>query len=156
MATRTNVVLLSVDDSKQCDHAVSYYVQSIHRAGNKVVISHCVELPDRAHPRDAVMSPATLSSLWNEEEAKSKTLIDKISTFLTANNVPSSDIITRIERGLKPGHVIVEVIDDVNADLVIMGSRGLGTLRRTILGSVSDYVLHHSKVPVLVVHMPTK
>lgn len=31
-----------------------------------------------------------------------------------------------------------------------MGSRGLGTIRRTILGSVSDYVVHHANVPVVV------
>jgi nucleotide-binding universal stress UspA family protein len=34
--------------------------------------------------------------------------------------------------------------------MVVMGTRGQGTVRRTIMGSVSDYVAHHSKVPVLV------
>ncbi|KAI0228198.1 hypothetical protein LSAT2_021319 [Lamellibrachia satsuma] len=156
MAERTNVVLLSVDNSKQCDYAVSYYIRSIHRPGNKVVVSHCVELPDHPHPRDAVMSPSTLTGLWKEEESKSKALINKFVSLLNENGVPSSDIITRIERGLKPGHVIVNVIGDVMADLAIMGSRGLGAVRRTILGSVSDYVLHHSKCPVLIVHSPSK
>lgn len=33
---------------------------------------------------------------------------------------------------------------------VVVGSRGLGKIRRTFLGSVSDYVLHHSLVPVIV------
>ena len=32
-----------------------------------------------------------------------------------------------------------------------MGSRGLNTLRRTFMGSVSDYVLHHVHVPVMIV-----
>jgi len=50
------------------------------------------------------------------------------------------------------GHSIVERAEKEQADLIVTGSRGLGVIRRTILGSVSDYVLHHAKIPVLVCH----
>ena len=35
-------------------------------------------------------------------------------------------------------------------DLIVIGSRGLGVIRRTILGSVSDYVVNHTHIPVVV------
>lgn len=53
-----------------------------------------------------------------------------------------------------PGHVIVSSADNLNASMIVMGTRGMGLLRRTILGSVSDYVIHHTKVPVTVVPDP--
>ena len=49
-----------------------------------------------------------------------------------------------------PGEAIVKAAESQKADLVIAGSRGLGTFRRTIMGSVSDYIVHHSKVPVMI------
>ena len=50
----------------------------------------------------------------------------------------------------KPGEGIVRIAEELNADLIVMGTRGEGALRRTITGSVSDYVLHHTTVPVLI------
>lgn len=49
------------------------------------------------------------------------------------------------------GPSIVSEAKAANADLIVLGTRGMNTLRRTLLGSVSDYVLHHATVPVAVV-----
>ena len=55
-----------------------------------------------------------------------------------------------MEGGMKPGHVLVQVAVDEKATMIVMGTRGMGTVRRTILGSVSDYVVHHAHCPVVV------
>ena len=49
-----------------------------------------------------------------------------------------------------PGHKIVTLSEECGADYIVIGCRGMGTIRRTILGSVSDYVTHHANVPVLI------
>jgi nucleotide-binding universal stress UspA family protein len=49
---------------------------------------------------------------------------------------------------------IVAAADEVDADLIAIGSRGLGTVTGTLLGSVSHAVIRHTRRPVLVVHPP--
>ncbi len=47
---------------------------------------------------------------------------------------------------------LIRQIKEGHHDLVVMGSRGRGAVRAALLGSASHYVLHHSPVPVLIVH----
>ena len=61
---------------------------------------------------------------------------------------------TRFETAKDPGHGIITIADAENAKLIVMGTRGLDRIRRTLLGSVSDYVVRHSKVPILVCPNP--
>jgi nucleotide-binding universal stress UspA family protein len=49
------------------------------------------------------------------------------------------------------GKIIVEVAEKQNFDLIVIGSRGMGAAKDLFLGSTSNYVLHKSKKPVLVV-----
>ena len=46
---------------------------------------------------------------------------------------------------------IVNLSEEVGADLIVMGSRGLGGVRRALMGSVSDSVVRHAHCPVFVV-----
>ena len=48
------------------------------------------------------------------------------------------------------GQAIVRAAETEGATCIVTGTRGLGKVRRTLLGSVSDYILHHAHVPVLV------
>ena len=50
-----------------------------------------------------------------------------------------------------PDVEIVGLADELRAGLIVVGSRGLGPLRRALMGSVSDSVVRHAHCPVLVV-----
>jgi nucleotide-binding universal stress UspA family protein len=55
---------------------------------------------------------------------------------------------------LRMGQVDLEIValaEEIQADLIVMGCRGLGGVRRALMGSVSDSVVRHAHCPVLVV-----
>lgn len=56
----------------------------------------------------------------------------------------------------KPGEVICQIADEVCAAMIITGTRGMGKVRRTILGSVSDYLVNRASCPVMVCRDPAE
>ncbi|KAI9006416.1 hypothetical protein DFJ74DRAFT_690736 [Hyaloraphidium curvatum] len=53
-----------------------------------------------------------------------------------------------------PRDEITRKCAELSADALIMGSRGMGAVRRTLLGSVSDHVIHHVPCPTIIVKTP--
>ncbi len=49
------------------------------------------------------------------------------------------------------GNEILNCADDINADLIILGSHGKSEIDRFILGSVTTYVVRHSSITTMVV-----
>jgi nucleotide-binding universal stress UspA family protein len=53
--------------------------------------------------------------------------------------------------GERRDQAIVHLAEELGAGLIVMGSRGLGGVRRALMGSVSDSVVHHAHCPVMIV-----
>ncbi len=62
----------------------------------------------------------------------------------------AQDIQAHLEFG-RPDTAIVEMAEELGDGLIVMGSRGLGGMRRALLGSISDSVVRHAHCPVLIV-----
>ena len=66
-------------------------------------------------------------------------------------HVPSSiSVNCSLEIG-SPAEKIIEFSEGVSTGLIVMGSRGLSALKGILVGSVSSYVMHHAKIPVMIV-----
>ncbi|KAI0221154.1 hypothetical protein LSAT2_027458 [Lamellibrachia satsuma] len=110
-----------------------------YRALVKVILS-CYEYEE-------VYAPAAMwqSTLRNEAE-KTQQLEEKYVYKLKCHNIAGRYVI----RDGKPGEGILKMATECDADMIVVGTRGLGKVRRTVLGSVSAYVIHHAHVPVIV------
>ncbi|XP_010516491.1 PREDICTED: uncharacterized protein LOC104792132 isoform X1 [Camelina sativa] len=53
-----------------------------------------------------------------------------------------------------PKEMICQAVEQTHVDLLVLGSRGLGMIKRAFLGSVSDYCAQHAKRPILIVRPP--
>ena len=57
----------------------------------------------------------------------------------------------KIIKGADPGYDIIQYSKKHRIDLIVIGARGQSSIKETFLGSVSNYVVHKSKVPVMIV-----
>ena len=63
--------------------------------------------------------------------------------------------IAHLKMNERRDEAIVHLAEEIGADLIVMGSRGFGGLKRALLGNVADSVVRHAHCPVLVVR-PTR
>jgi nucleotide-binding universal stress UspA family protein len=55
-----------------------------------------------------------------------------------------------IGSGNSPGELLVRIAKEYHVDMIVMGARGMGKIKKAFLGSVSDYVMKKARVPVLI------
>jgi nucleotide-binding universal stress UspA family protein len=89
---------------------------------------------------------------FQPETVKTEVLPNK-ETFYKCGPRPELVIDSRIENG-DPADRICKCADEINGDLVIVGSRGLTNIASFVLGSVSERIVHRSSHSVLVVKTP--
>ena len=96
------------------------------------------------------ISNSTDSQISNLE----KYLLDNASKFMSKaktraaqNGIIFDDAIIHGDEGPK----IISYANNKSYDIIVIGSRGMGSIKEIFLGSTSNYVLHKSKIPVLIV-----
>ncbi|XP_048738602.1 universal stress protein MSMEG_3950/MSMEI_3859-like [Ostrea edulis] len=139
-------VIVAIDESKFAENALKCYMENFHKPGHKVIVLHVIE--NLIDAKD--MSPGRIIELRREAQNKAQALKDKYSKVVTDLGAGSE---VRIETAEKPSHAIVEIAGKEKAQFIVTGSRGMGVIRRTILGSTSDFILHHAHCPVVVYKM---
>jgi nucleotide-binding universal stress UspA family protein len=139
-------ILLATDGSEQAELAVLRAVELADATDSELHVVHVGVVPTFLKSY-----PGTLGyerRLYEQIEEMSRELLRKQSWRVKA----AGGTVARTH--LRMGQVDLEILalaEELGADLIVMGSRGLGGVRRALMGSVSDSVVRHAHCPVLVV-----
>ncbi len=148
-------ILLATDGSEEATLAARTAADLAQKTGSEVHVVHArLMLPYTGYyPTETL----TTSSTIDEEEARQRVmrwLDDQVERIeAEGGNVAQTYLrLGRSEEGIiTVAEEIVSLADEIGAGLIVVGSRGLGGIKRALMGSVSDSVVRHAHCPVLVV-----
>ena len=132
-------VLFPIDQSRESREAVETVAGVVKHHSSRLIILSVVEMPEEP-PTSAADIEMTSA------KAIAKLLADAKALFLSQGI--EAEI---IEREGKPAFTICDVADELNAELIIMGCRGLGLTEEGAAESVTNRVINLSPCPVLIV-----
>jgi nucleotide-binding universal stress UspA family protein len=107
-----------------------------------VVCAHQLRGGADAMALAAGVSAPVISDSWVKE------VLDDVASQIRQSSV---EVFTHGKVG-NPAEAILDVADEVNADLIVVGNRGIGSKSRFILGNVPSRVVHHATCSTYVVN----
>jgi nucleotide-binding universal stress UspA family protein len=138
-------ILVAIDGSRDADQALMQAIDLAESEQARVTLfSAVVSPPSVAYAGVSVEAAADLA---RDAEAETATLLQT-----ALEQVPDKVSVSTVLSRSPARPALLDQIENGRHDLVVMGSRGRGAVRSVLLGSVSHYVLHHSPIPVLIVH----
>ena len=144
-ATAPGPVLAAVDATPNSDIAAHAAAYLSRRLGLPLDLVHCWA-PMVTAFGPAGVPPMDIEAAYREPAAA---LLDDQVARLAREGTSVSG--RHLVLGA-PGDEIAALASELQASLVVIGSRGLGTVGRVVRGSVSESVVHHATSPVLVLH----
>lgn len=131
-------ILVPYDFSPASAKALSWAADLQRSLGGLTV--HVIHVVDPMPATAPEMLLATLS------ERDLKAIADALTRAVRERGVTAT---TEVILAPASGHVIVDVAQQRNADLIAMGTHGRGGLSRLVLGSVAEFVVRHAPCPVV-------
>jgi len=141
-------ILVAIDDSTHAARALDEALDLARSQRSRLTI---IAVASRPAWRYMAGPYAGMMPTQEETDAAAE------ATIVAARGRVGADIpvTTVVGRG-STAEAILARAREGNHDLIVMGSRGRGAAASAILGSVSHHVLHHGRVPVLIVHAHRK
>ncbi|MBX3269407.1 MAG: universal stress protein [Sandaracinaceae bacterium] len=144
MSTTIRRILCPVDFSEPSRHAFEYALGLAETLGAEVHLAHAYQLPVFALPDGAMMPTAEMAAAVSTDAQRA----------LDAMEAPEGRTVVRHLTEGVPHKEIERLVDELDIDLVVVGTHGRTGIRRLLIGSVAERVVRTCPVPVLTVPPP--
>lgn len=149
MSPFASVTLLATDGSREAGQAARMAVELSRSLGSELHTVYVEPLPSPyAFPESTIVDPDFRREMRERAQREASAKLEEEAGRIRELG---GEVAGSHAAAGRPDAEIVRVAEEVRADLVILGSRGLGPIRRVALGSVSDSVVRHAHGSVLVV-----
>ena len=150
MSIFPTTILLATDGSEEAQVAAKTAADLTKSTNSELHLIYVGHMPSIFYesPGTMALDPDLRSRMEEEAEEAAKTNLEMQVQKIREAGIEVAVIHTSV--GF-PDVEIVGLAERLGAGLIVMGSRGLGPLKRALMGSVSDSVVRHAHCPVLVV-----
>ena len=139
-----NKILIATDGSESAHEALEFGLDLAAEQGARAFVVHVAPVVDvMPYANFGYVGP----SVPHEFDEHDRECLQEAAELGAEKGV---DIETALLKG-RPADEIVTYADTIDADLIVVGSRGHGAIASALIGSVSRGVLHESRRPVLIV-----
>ncbi|PSO48382.1 MAG: universal stress protein [Cyanobacteria bacterium SW_9_44_58] len=132
-----NTILFPIDRSRETQEAIETVTKLVQTYDSRLVLLSVVEAEgeEKDDPRQMI-SQDTVTEL-----------LEQVKSYFTKESINAETL----EREGRPAFIICDVADEIDADLIVMGCRGVGLMEEEASDSVSNRVINLSPCPVLVI-----
>ena len=135
-----NNILVPVDISDKTIRALDAAIYLVKRLGAQITLLYVV-------PQISVGDRFYMKKFLDDLLQVGKKTIKYAKDYCDKNNITTKHLILKGDESEK----IIEISKKHNFDLIVIGSDGKGILKELAFGSISNYVMQHSDIPVMIV-----
>jgi nucleotide-binding universal stress UspA family protein len=140
-------ILVATDGSEEARQATQAAAELSKETGSEVHVTYVLPSPNELRGHH-LYSKEVMSSVLERAEEDGRSFLENQAEQLRSAGGKVAE--THLRAG-EPDKEIVKLSEELGVGTIVLGSRGLGALKRALMGSVSESVVTHAHCPVFVV-----
>ena len=140
-------ILLATDGSEEARQAAQAAAELSRDTGSELHVTYVLPSPAQLRGHH-LYSREVMHSITERAEEEGRSFLEEQAERIRASGGKVAE--THLRAG-EPDKEIVKLSEDLGVGTIVIGSRGLGGLKRALMGSVSESVVRHAHCPVFVV-----